>query len=131
MDPLSPAERMLLGCSGDLQALISLENFLNKQLGNTKAYHRMGLAIPAERKATMDERLALLGMKTMGDLTTFFITGDGVVQALQPLVPAYREKNKPGATMAERRAVKDAIKGLSSEEVAQILSLATKAKAGE
>lgn len=104
---------------------------MTKQLGNTKAYHRIGLAIPAERKAVMQERLALLGMKTMGDLTTFFITGDGVIQALQPLMPAYREKSKPAATMAERRAVKDAIRGLSSEEVAQILALATKAKAAQ
>ena len=77
----------------------------------------------------MDARLAELDMRTLGDLATFFITCDGLIEVLLPLIPAYREKSKSPATGAQRRLAVDALKGLSTEELQRIVELATQQKA--
>lgn len=94
-------------------------------------YHRIGIAIPMARKPTLEERLAHLGMKTVGDLATFFITADGVVEVLLPLMPAYREMKKSRATLVERRSAVNALKGLSTEELQKMVAMATKSRTPE
>lgn len=89
----------------------------------------MGVAIPLARKSVLENNLAQLGMKTLGDLTTFFITCEGAVDALAPLAAAYNEKKNSRAPVGELRIASNALKGLSSEELAAIVKLATKQKA--
>lgn len=86
-------------------------------------YHSIGVAIPHARRPILAERLEKLGMKTLGDLTTFFITGDGVVEALLPLLENYRKVNVK-VTLAQRQAAVDSMRDLSPEKLQRLMELA-------
>jgi hypothetical protein len=99
---------------------------VGKLSNNPDAYFRAGVAIQKDRKPVFDERLAKLGLRTIGDLATFFITADGVVEALLPLLPAYREKQKhTGKSLAStRKQAIDAVKNMTPEQLEKILAAA-------
>lgn len=86
-------------------------------------YHSIGVAILHDRKPILNERLNKLGMKTLGDLATFFITGDGVVEALLPLMEPYRA-SKVKVTKAQRQEAVDSLRGLSPEKLQRLMELA-------
>lgn len=84
-------------------------------------YWRGGIAISIARKKIMDERLAELGMKTIGDLATFFIAAEGVIEALKPVV----EKHRAATTPEERqKAALKTLKTLPPEELERLMALA-------
>lgn len=84
-------------------------------------YYRTGIAIPIHRKVIFEERLAALGLKTVGDLTTMFIVANGVVEALLPIAQEHvknlkREFSKAGAI--------NELKKMSPKELERLLELA-------
>lgn len=66
-------------------------------------YRNFGIALPHERVPVFEERLAQLGLKTLGDLATMFCLSDTIMEALTPVVAAYREQMSQQKTTAQRR----------------------------
>lgn len=97
---------------------------------DTAKYWRTSIAIPHERRPEFDRRLAALGFKTLGDLATFFIVGDGVIEALRPLLPAYQSRtaNTLRAQAAMRRQLADKLSAMTPEQMQRLLAMANEDK---
>lgn len=86
-------------------------------------YFRTGIAIPVERKPIFEARLKELGLKTTGDLVTFFILADGIVDALKPLAAKFAEEQRAKKTPAAlRREAAEALKDMSPAEIQRIIA---------
>jgi len=95
---------------------------MSKTSSDPEKYYRTGIAIPVARKAIFDARLAELGLKTVGDLTTLFITMPGVIEALGPIAEKFHEHRKlqKDASPAQRE-VMEHMKKLSPQEINALL----------
>ena len=105
---------------------------MGKLSNSADAYFRASVAIRIDRKAVFEERLAKLGMSTLGDLATFFILADGIVEALEPIMAAYQEKQRhTGKALAStRKQAAEALKSMTPEQLEKILAMAA-TQAGE
>lgn len=88
------------------------------------AFHRIGVAIPEASRSTLAAKLAALEMKTLGDLTTFFLTAEGAVDALKPLIAQYKlqRAGQGSGLKSQRKAAIDAVKKMTPEQIAQVLN---------
>lgn len=94
-------------------------------IADSEKYFRTGIAMSKARKADFDKRIALLGMKTVGDLAIFFTEADGAVEALKPIAEQYlllRSKTK--TVVARRKSVAERLKNLHPDELARLIELA-------
>ena len=66
-------------------------------------YYRASIAIPIARKHIFDERMAQLGIKTVGDLVNMVSTTDGVVEALKPFSASYLKSVEVKKSSAPKR----------------------------
>ena len=88
-------------------------------------YYRAGIAMPVERKAEFDKRLQELGLRTLGDLATFFTLTPGVVDALQPLAGAYmKELERKAKATEKRKELRERIANMPAEALTRLLELA-------
>ena len=105
---------------------------MGKNSNSNDKYWRAGIALPIERKELFDARLAELGMKTLGDLTTFFCTAPGVVEALLPIYQKFSEARECAKGRTElRKELNDKIKGMTPEQLSMLLQIAGTAKEQE
>ncbi|MDP1912320.1 hypothetical protein [Brevundimonas sp.] len=94
-------------------------------------YFRTGIAIPVDRKPLFESRLKELGMTTTGDLVTFFILAEGVVEALKPLANKFAEQQRTKKTPAAlRREATEALKDMSPEEIQRLIAAARMSPTG-
>lgn len=78
---------------------------------NPEKYYRTGIAIPVAKKAIFDERMALIGIKTVGELVSIILNADGVVEALKPVVEAhFKSLEAKMAVTPRRKSLLDQIK---------------------
>jgi hypothetical protein len=96
---------------------------MSKTSSDPAKYYRTGIAISLEKKAVMDERLAALGMRTIGDLTTLFVTADGIVEALLPIA-----QNAGMNKSVQKSAILAKMKAMSPAELLRIMRLAEAAE---
>ena len=96
---------------------------MSKTSEDPTKYYRTGIAMTLPRKAIYDERLAALGMKTVGDLMTLFTNADGVVEALLPVVQRFKTQ-QPKISDAKRQKLLDQLKLLSPDDVATLMAQA-------
>jgi len=95
---------------------------MSKTSSDPNKYFRTGIAIPLPRKAVLNQRLAELGLKTVGDLVTMFITTPNVVEALKPIAENFLDSKRVRKNMIPaRREVIDHMKNLSSQELEALL----------
>lgn len=66
-------------------------------------YYRAGVAIPMARKAVFDERMAQIGIKTVGELVSIVSSAEGVVDALRPVADAYFKSIEANRMIAPKR----------------------------
>lgn len=106
---------------------------MGKESNNPEKYYRTGIALPMAQKPTLDARLGELGLKTTGELASMFVNADGIVEALKPIVEAWKaSKSLTGKGLAaERRRAIDQIKAMSPEQIAAVLRAAQAGQAGE
>ena len=83
-------------------------------------YWRAGVAIPVARKAIFDQRMAELDLRTVGDLATLFILGEGIVEVLKPIA----QKLRAEGYKKSRDPVREALKSLTTEQLAKLIALA-------
>lgn len=86
-------------------------------------YYRTGIAMTLPRKAIFDQRLAALGMKTVGDLMTLFTNAEGVVEALLPVVEQFKIQ-QPKISAAKREKLLEQLKLMSPDDVASLMTQA-------
>jgi len=96
---------------------------MSKTSEDSTKYYRTGIAMTLPRKAIYDQRLAALGMKTVGELMTLFTNADGVVEALLPVVERFKAQ-QPKISDARRQKLLDQLKLLSPGEVAALMAQA-------
>ena len=107
------------------QPLFTLDYKMSKTTEDPTKYYRTGIAIKVDRRPILDQRLAALGLGTVGDLVTFFIGADGVVEALSPLLEKYNSENLARKNGRVTKKVSlDALSRMSPEELANLLALA-------
>lgn len=87
-------------------------------------YWRGSVAIPTFRKEILDKRMAELGLKTLGELTTFFILGEGVVEALKPVMAKYEESRRNAVPTAKAKELARQLQDFSPEELERLMALA-------
>lgn len=88
-------------------------------------YYRTGIAITLERKAIFEERLAALGLATVGDLVTMFILADGIVELLKPTAEKFKADTETRKTNVKtKHGALQALKRMSPEELTALMELA-------
>lgn len=95
---------------------------------DSETYWRTGVAMPVAERPKFEERIAALGLKTLGDLVRLFTHGDGVVEALKApaLEFAHRPENKPNKPSV--RELNRLVKGMAPEQLAELMKLAEQQK---
>ena len=96
---------------------------MSKTSSDPTKYYRAGIAINLAKKAVFDERLAALGLRTIGDLTNLFVNADGIVEALLPIAKATQVDSG-----AEKKAILAKMKAMTPEELLRIMRLAEAAE---
>lgn len=91
-------------------------------------YFRTGVAITLANKAILEERLAAVGLKSVGDLVTAFVMADGIVDAVKPVVANFQQNGgKRAARESAKVKVKEVVgqlQGLSQEQLDKLIALA-------
>jgi hypothetical protein len=87
-------------------------------------YWRAGIAMPVERRPVFEARLKELGMETVGDLASFFTLGEGVVEALKPLMPAWHAISTTAVRgeAAKRKELLEKVKQLAPADLERLLA---------
>ena len=81
--------------------------------------------MPIERKPEFDRRLQALGLKTIGDLTTLFTLGNGVVEALKPVADQFlASKLKANEKAGLRKKFERHLKTMTEEELQRLMAVA-------
>ena len=93
-------------------------------------YYRASIAIPLARKAVFDERMAQIGIKTVGDLVNMVSIGEGVVEALKPVAADYLKTAQiKKLSTPSRKKLMDQIKMLPVEVLERIYREAAEVEA--
>lgn len=91
-------------------------------------YWRTGVAITLANKAVLEERLAAVGLKSVGDLVTVFVMADGIVDALKPIIVNFQQSGgKRAARETAKAKVKEVVgqlQGMSQEQLDKLIALA-------
>lgn len=91
-------------------------------------YWRTGVAITLANKAILEERLAALELKSVGDLITAFILADGIVDAVKPAIANFQQNGgKRAARETAKAKVKEVVgqlQGMSQEQLDKLIALA-------
>jgi hypothetical protein len=103
---------------------------MGKNSNDPDRYYRTGVAIQMEQKPEYLARMEKLGLKTAGELVNFFVNAEGMVEALLPMIAPWRKARKlagPSVAAVRRKEAMSAIKNLSPDELAELISAAQKA----
>ena len=90
---------------------------------NNADYYRAGVAIRMDKKHILDERLGLLGLKTVGSLTNLLIDSDeSIIAVLKPYAESLVAKKSQMRSGPSKTAMLTELKEFSSEQLAAILA---------
>lgn len=90
-------------------------------------YWRTGVALPIADRPKFEANLAKLGLKTVGDLVRAVTHADGLIEAMKPAVEQFMQT--AAAPKASVRELNRMVKGMSQEELAELVKLAAERKA--
>lgn len=99
------------------------------KLSNSPAhYFRSGIAIKMDEKPKLDERLAALNLKTVGELVNLFLRAEGVVEALAPVAATFAQVKKARRAKVPtlRQEVVSQLMALSPETLTRLIESAKK-----
>jgi hypothetical protein len=95
-------------------------------------YYRTAVALRMERKPLLDERLAALGLNTIGDLTSMLISSDeSIIAVLKPYAETHMASKGKTNTGVSKKKLLDELKELSPAELAEIVAKYRKTETSE
>lgn len=94
---------------------------MSKTTSDPTKYYRAGFVIRLDKKQIYDKRMETLGLKTAGELITFFVETPGIVEALMPLAEVHKKALNEKKESNPRKT--DLLKALKSMPASQLQAL--------
>lgn len=90
--------------------------------GKEERYHRMSAALPIELKDEFNRRLAELGLNSLGELARMFAEGEGVIEAMRPLVREHLQREANRQRIAAGAVSVQVLRQMSEEDLQHFIS---------